>query len=310
MPLSPEQLAFRKSRISASDVAVILGMNPWKNPADLWLEKTTDIEPLDESEAMAIGNMSESPLIDWCAASLGVQPDRELGTVPHPDHDWLCATPDAGIVGQKRGIEAKTAGIVRGFVESDKWGDADTDDVPQEYYCQCQIQMAVMGWDAVYLAALIAGRGRVRYFIARNNAAIEGMIEVAGAWHARHIVDGERPTDSLPSLDTIKRVTRHPNKPIRVDDELVAEFEAAKEARKLAEDREAAAKAALLYPVSAAGGDAIISNVGNYTYLTQARRGIDMEMLRADFPEAAEACAKVSTFPVLRKAAAKKGKAA
>lgn len=307
MPLTAEQLAIRKTRISASEVAVLLGLSPWKTPAALWVEKTQDVDPLEENEAMSIGNDFESPLIDWCAKSLGVLPDRELGTVIHPTLPWLCATPDAGIAGQKRGIEAKTAGVVRGFVESEKWGDADTDEVPVEYWCQCQIQMAVMDWNAVYLAALVAGRGRVRYLIQRDQAAIEGMIERAGAWHAKHIIGGERPTDSVPDVETLKRVRRVPNKVAIIASELGEEFDAAKAALKLAEERAEQAKAALLY--AAGDADGIQSGLRQYTYFTQSRKGIDMELLRREWPHAAEACAKVSTFPVLR-AKARKGQAA
>ncbi len=309
MPLTTEQLAIRRERISATDVAVILALNPWKTPADLWLEKTQDVEPLEESEPMAVGNMVESPLIDWCAASLGVQPDRELGTIIHPDYDWLCATPDAGIVGQARGIEAKSGGIVRGFVEADKWGAADTDEVPQEYWCQCQVQMACCQWDGVWLAALIAGRGRVRYFIPRDNAAIAAMIDAAYQWYEQHMQTGIAPTDSTPDIETLKRVRRVPNKIATVPSELGEEFDAAKDALKLAEERADKAKAALLY--AAGDADGIRSGLRSYTYFTQSRKGVDLERLRSEFPDAAEACAKVSTFPVLRSVkAGKKGQAA
>lgn len=158
MPLTVEQLAFRKSRISASDVAVILGLNPWKTPADLWLEKTQDIEPMIETEAIEIGNMAESPLIDWCAASLGVQPDRELGTVPHPDHDWLCATPDAGIVGQKRGIVVNSAADVEfKGLRVDTNLDGDTQEVTESlgHYRSVNVNVFVDGRaDAEVLEAL------------------------------------------------------------------------------------------------------------------------------------------------------------
>ena len=308
MPLTTEQLAIRKTRISASEVAVLLGLSPWKTPADLWLEKTQDIAPLEENEAMELGNEFESPLIDWCAKSLGVLPDRELGTVIHPQHEWLCATPDAGIAGRKQGIEAKTADIVRGFVEKEKWGEADSDEVPVEYWCQCQVQMAVMDWHAVYLAALIAGRGKVRFYIPRDNDAIAGFIRVAGEWHARHIIGGERPTDSTPDVETLKRVRRIPNKVAVIASELGEEFDAAKAALKLAEERAETAKAALLY--AAGDADGIQSGLNHYTYFTQSRRGIDLERLRSEYPHAAEACAKVSTFPVLRAAKARKGQAA
>lgn len=307
MPLTAEQLAIRKTRITATDAGAIIGVSPWRNAADVWLEKVCDVDPLPDNEAIGVGNMLESPLIDWCADSLGLRPDRELGTIIHPQHDWLCATPDAGIVGQLRGIEAKTAGVVRGFADRDEWGDIDSDQVPPWYWVQCQIQMACAGWDAVWLAALVSGRdpARRRYFIARNNNAIGMLIERLGEWRERHIIGRERPADVLPDGDMLTRIRRTPGKVARVDASLVREYQLATEAAKLADERRERAKAALLY--SGPDCDAFASDAGCYTYMRQSRKGIDLERLRSEFPEAAEACAKTTTFPVLRAAKALKG---
>ena len=52
---TPEWHTFRKSGVGGSEVAAALGLSKWKTPYQLWLEKTTDIEPLDDNWNLQIG---------------------------------------------------------------------------------------------------------------------------------------------------------------------------------------------------------------------------------------------------------------
>lgn len=58
---SPE---FRKNHIGGSDIGTILGVNPYKSPYILWLEKKGLIEPPEMNEAMLRGKALESTARD------------------------------------------------------------------------------------------------------------------------------------------------------------------------------------------------------------------------------------------------------
>jgi putative phage-type endonuclease len=47
-------LSARKKGIGSSEIATIIGLNPYKNVQDLWLEKTGKVEPEDISKKFAI----------------------------------------------------------------------------------------------------------------------------------------------------------------------------------------------------------------------------------------------------------------
>lgn len=178
MSLSKEQLAIRKQRLSATDIGAILGLNPWRSAADVQAEKLYNLDPLEETEAMAIGNMVEPALIQWAGEKLGVAFQYPMPTIIHPKCDLLCATPDAALIGKPRGAEAKTGGIVRGFASKEEWGEDGSDHFPDMYKTQCIVQSSVMGWEVVYVPALLAGIGRRLYELAYSPDDGEAIIDI------------------------------------------------------------------------------------------------------------------------------------
>lgn len=279
MPLSPEQLAFRKTRLSSTDISAILGLNPWRTAADVQFEKLYQTESLKENESMAIGTMLEPSIVRWAADELGGELRYPLPTTVHPKCDLLCATPDAAVVlhGQVRGVEAKTAGIVRGFAAKEEWGEAGSAEVPEMYVAQVQTQIAVMGWEVVTLAALIAGRGRVLYEIPREMDAEESLIAIASAWWKKHIIEQAPCVDAdgnpiYPSMETLKRIVRKSQSPRNVSASLVKSWLEWRQTRLDAEKCEKAAQEALLAGIGD-GDAAVVGDVEVATYKEISRKG-------------------------------------
>lgn len=281
MPLTTEQLATRKQRLSATDIGAIIGVNPYQSAADVQFSKLYDLDPLEETEAMAVGNMCEPGLVKWGAETLGFTVEYPLPTVIHPKCDLLCATPDARIIETPAGIEAKTGGIVRGFASKEEWGDAGSDHIPQMYTAQVQTQMAVMGWDVVHVAALIAGRGRVLYTVERSDDDAEALIEISRAWWQKHIVEkapcvNADGTPIYPSMETLKRIRRQPKSPREVPAHIVRAAIEAAAAHKLAEERKEQTREALLACI----GDGDAAEIGGLvvaTYNEINRKGYTVE---------------------------------
>ena len=109
--LTQEQLAARKAGLGGSDVATILGLNPYKTPYQLWLEKTGRVEPDDLSDNFAVkrGNDMEALVAKWFSDETGETVHRVNSTLRKEEHPYLLGHIDRRIVGKKEGLECKTA---------------------------------------------------------------------------------------------------------------------------------------------------------------------------------------------------------
>ena len=180
-----EQL--RNLGIGGSDAAVIAGLNRWKSPYQLWLEKTGQAEPedLSDNEYVYWGTVLEQAVADRFCELTGKKVRRQ-GMVQSTSDEWLLANVDRMVVGENAGLECKTA---NGF-SAKQW---DGDAVPDSYYLQCQHYMAVTGCETWYIACLIGGNRFVMKEIPRNEDDIVALIQAeAEFWH-RNVQEGIMP---------------------------------------------------------------------------------------------------------------------
>ena len=167
----------RNTGLGGSDAGVVMGVNPYKSRLTLWLEKTGQKEPDDLSDVEAVqwGIRNEPNIADWFCDVTGKKV-RKCGTLRSEQHPWLLANVDRVIVGENAGLEIKTAGVK----QAGRWKG---EEVPDEYYCQCQHYMLVTGCEKWYLAVLIGGNKAIYKEIPRNDAFIEELFnKEAGFW--------------------------------------------------------------------------------------------------------------------------------
>lgn len=163
--------------IGGSDAAVIMGMNPYKSPYQLWLEKTGQAEAPDLSHVQAVywGSKNEANIADWFQETTGKKV-RKLGTLRSRPHPFMLANVDRAVMGEEAGLEIKTAGVS----QAKKWKG---DEIPDAYYCQCLHYLAVTGADRWYIAVLIGGNEALYKTVERNEDDIKALIEAeAGFW--------------------------------------------------------------------------------------------------------------------------------
>lgn len=167
-----EWLEQRKNGIGGSDVAAVLGVSRYKSPIALWLEKTGMVEPEDISDVEVVywGTTLEDVVAREFERRTGKRVKRKNAMLFHPEHSFMLANVDRLVVGEKSGLECKTAGIH----QADKW---DGDEIPDAYFLQCQHYMAVTGFKKWYIAVLIAGQRFLWKEIARDDELIRVMIE-------------------------------------------------------------------------------------------------------------------------------------
>ena len=141
-------LALRKGKITASNVAVVCGLSPFKSPLQLWAEWTGKIEDTFKgNKATQVGLALEPLVASWFSERTGLGVSRANALLGDPELPWLLASPDYVIEGGDP-LEIKT-GTYR---QAHKWGEGRA---PYEYVLQLQIQLRVMRRQRGYLTAFL-----------------------------------------------------------------------------------------------------------------------------------------------------------
>lgn len=176
--ITNEQLASRKNGIGGSDIGAILGLNPYRTPVDVYMEKTGQIAPADLSdiEAVHFGNVLEDVVAAEYARRMKCSVRRRNKTFVHKEFPYMFAHVDRSVDGLRKVLECKTASAYM----SDKWGDDGTDDVPEMYLVQCCWYTGILDYDSSDLAALIGGNNLRIYHIDRDKE-LEDMCFRRGA---------------------------------------------------------------------------------------------------------------------------------
>ena len=290
--ITQEQRLARMGSIGSSDMAAILGVDPWRSAYDVYLSKKHPLDDIANSEPIDIGNTFEAPLLDWAAETLGMEIEKDVsiqGLNP------FAANLDGRVLGKPIGIEAKTTSSPGDF------GNEFTDEVPNRVIVQCNHQMMVADLDHVFVPVLMAQFDRLTrkmFKVGRSEELIK-IIRSKGEEFWDCVKSENPPAAASASLDVIKRIARVAGDVAVIDPSLAEAFEDAKAAKKEAEKIEEKAKAALI----AALGDSEAGVCGEalYTFYQQSRSQLDAKRLRANHPHLVGELEKTSTFRVLRR---------
>lgn len=189
--LSPEQLAERAQGITATDIAAIVGVHPYRSAANVWDDKLGLAPPFDGNDRTKWGNLLEPVLRDDYEERNGVRVEVH-GTMQNVDREWMKATPD-GLVYERndvmpsRGLEIKCHTVHLSYL----YGTPGSDEVPQHELCQCEWNMAVTGLQRWDLIAFIDGQP-IDYVIDRDDDLIE-MLKLRGERFMRDHVQTKIP---------------------------------------------------------------------------------------------------------------------
>jgi predicted phage-related endonuclease len=111
----------------------------------------------------------------------------------HPTHDCLLANVDGIIVGQRKGLEIKTANARM----AEEWGEPGTDLIPTQYVVQVCHYMLVTGYREWDVAALIGGSDFRVYHLRADPEFEAFMLETLPRWWADYVLTGcEPPIDA------------------------------------------------------------------------------------------------------------------
>ncbi len=149
----------RKQGIRGSDVGAICGVNPYKSPFSVYVDKTDSKAGMEDTERLRQGRDLEAYVAKRFAESSGIRLHKTNYLYCHDEYPFMIADVDRVIAKEAADLECKT---VSAF-SADKWKSADR--IPETYLLQCEHYMAVMNWDYMYLAGLILGSDFVYYRI-------------------------------------------------------------------------------------------------------------------------------------------------
>lgn len=154
-----EWLAFRQGKIGASDIPIILGLSKFKDPFELWLEKTGQGDAsAGNIVAARCGHALEGTIAAMYAEHTGrvVSDLGDYAVVQHKETPWLFCTPDRTAIDKAMGtmvVELKT--MSDRMAEAYRKGGDEGDDL---HYIQLQYQMFLCGVQHGSIAAIINNR--------------------------------------------------------------------------------------------------------------------------------------------------------
>lgn len=193
-------LALRRQGLGGSDAATACGLNPYKQPFELYLEKIGG-ESKDElpSQAAYFGSLLEDLIAQEYAKRSGYKVRRVNQILKSRRWTWMQANLDRLVVKKNRGLECKASGLI---FNNNTWGEPGTDEVPEYHLLQCQHYMAVTGLEVFDLAVLLGGNRFAIYTIPRDKELIEFLIDAEHAFWQR--IENKDP----PSIDYKNPKTR------------------------------------------------------------------------------------------------------
>lgn len=220
-----EWLKYRESGIGSSEVATIVGLNPWETPYQLWRRKVGLDAPKQENFAMKAGHYLEDAVSlfwqdetgqqvikssagDWLIRDdecpyLQVSPDRTY---------WLADMPHSN---ENKGIlECKTTQMT-----------IDEDDIPKHWFVQVQYQLGVAGYQHGSLAWLTQGRNFGYKDLAFVPDFFAWLVEEVDKFWVDNIQAKQEPT-AANVQDILLKYNRHTDgKIVEVNDEIFAAYQ-------------------------------------------------------------------------------------
>jgi putative phage-type endonuclease len=228
---------WRKQGLGGSDIATICGLNKYKSPIELWMEKTNQIEPKEAGEAAYWGNVMEPIIRDEFTLRTNLNIRLVLAILKHPIHSFMLANLDGVIDDPVCGeciFEAKTASIYK----LNEWEDS----IPEGYMLQIQHYMAVTGYKRTFIAVLIGGNQFKYKTIERDDELIDMIIKLETNFWNYVITNTPPPMDgSEASSELLNRLYPEVKNKLKIvlpldASDLITQYELGKEKEKEASE--------------------------------------------------------------------------
>lgn len=139
--------AERLNNVTATEMSIILGLNPYETPRSL-LDKKNNPKPII-SNHLRRGKLKEPSVLEAFFLDMHMKTYRHYGGTLTLDGHRIAATPDAYVLNTNNVVECKsvtTRNITRWYKQ-----------IPDYYHIQVLVQMLVTGAEEGYIGALEEG---------------------------------------------------------------------------------------------------------------------------------------------------------
>lgn len=250
----------RRQWVGGSDISAIIGVSPWKNAVDLWLDKTQGADDENvNAEDKTQGKIMEPYILDMIRKHHGLEVVAENQRYVDKDVEFFSCEIDAEYDDSTMNIPLNrlfTQNIEIKYVHPFKmkeWGEHGTDELPLHYVAQTQWGLGVTDRDICRVFVLI-GKELKPYIVERDNELIAAMREKAYEFWTQYVIPKIQPPMSFDepadAIETLKRLYPGTNGVVLdatpMQSNWRSVYENAKELRDKYEDVMAGAKAHLL----------------------------------------------------------------
>ena len=176
-------LADRRTCITGTDVAAILGLSRFSSPVQVYLDKK-GLAEVQENEAMRWGKRLERPILEAYAEAQQV-------AITFADPFTLHRVPGFPIMGASLDAVREDGAPVDAKNtrhRSGDWGEDGTDQIPVYYAAQLAVQMMVQDAPFADLAVLFSGQELATFRVHRDLETEAIIRERVAVWWERHIV--------------------------------------------------------------------------------------------------------------------------
>ena len=247
----------REKGLGGSEIAIVMGLSPYKSLFRLWHEKAGNIEPgqMDENRArigLGLEDVAAKIFEDetgFICHKTGMYRSKD-SEIALAEPDRLLTDKDGSLVGV---LEIKT---VEPSV-SWQWGRGrqGKGNIPEHYMCQVQWYLNALKLDKAFLIALIGFGDQRIYEIDKDTEFCAKMLE-AGEKFIETLKNGEEPSidDSNSTFQAVRELSKDIDygQKVQVDADLADAYFAADEEKKLADKALTGAKSRLIAALAGA----------------------------------------------------------
>ena len=285
-----EWLECRKSGIGSSEVATIVGLNPYETPYQLWRRKLGRAVPQEETFAMKAGHYLEDAVSQfWQDATGRSVIKRSVGDwlIRSNAREYMQVSPDRTYWLEGCAHNASNKGILECKTTQKT---VDGDDLPKHWFVQVQYQLGVAELRQGSLAWLCSGREFGYRDIALVPDFFEWLVEEVDRFWLDNVLGGAEPS-AVSVQDILLKYSRSAaGKTVEVGEDIYAAYRQLKEVREeltALEER----KEELEERIKLGFGDAETISYGGQTLATwksaKDSERFDTKAFRAAHPELA-----------------------
>lgn len=321
----------RTKGIGGSDVATILGLNPYKTPLQLWEEKTGKASGTTAGEAAYWGTVLEEIVAKEFSQRTGMKVQKVNYMLSTGENGWMRGNLDRAVINPEIagrvsvlkpekakesarllstdiGLECKTASVYM----SDQWGDSQEAEIlngkvmtdhkiPLYYETQIQWYMAVTGIKTFYVAVLIGGQDFRLYEVKRDQDVIDVIVSKCRDFWENNVLKDVPPAPV--NVDDIKKLYSKDNGEMAeatneqaVD---IGELRNLKEQIKALKEQEEAVASRLIMAIGEKTG-LTLGGKKAVTYKAMTTTRFSSTDFKKDYPDTYQSYAKTISTRVLR----------